>query len=286
MATPQTIPLTALGAHGDPCGGCGGGLAEDQRYCLNCGRRRGPARVTLPAAGAPPRPPVDPPSTAAAPGSLSRGTVGAGAALVLGALLIGVVIGDSGDQPPQKPISIPAQKPPVVNIQGGAGAAAGAGASAGTAFTSDWPEGKNGYTVQLQALAKDGTQPADVDSAKSAAESKGAKDVGALDSDDYASLAGGKYVVYSGVFSKKGPAAKALAKLKKKFKKAKVVKVSTDDAGAKSASKSDLQSLDKLSPEQYQKKSKKLPDKLKLPGKAPKKDTKKPGDGTKQETIG
>ena len=34
-----------LGEEGERCTGCGVPLAEDQRYCLNCGGRRGNARV-------------------------------------------------------------------------------------------------------------------------------------------------------------------------------------------------------------------------------------------------
>ncbi len=34
-----------LGEHGEPCRGCGAPLAADQRYCLNCGLRRGEPRV-------------------------------------------------------------------------------------------------------------------------------------------------------------------------------------------------------------------------------------------------
>ena len=35
----------ALGKEGEPCGECGKPLAADQRYCLNCGHRRGESRV-------------------------------------------------------------------------------------------------------------------------------------------------------------------------------------------------------------------------------------------------
>jgi hypothetical protein len=38
----QTHPL---GQPGEPCEQCGSPLAADQRYCLNCGRRRGAPRV-------------------------------------------------------------------------------------------------------------------------------------------------------------------------------------------------------------------------------------------------
>ena len=41
----QDVQPPALGEHGEPCAGCGAPLAADQRYCLNCGRRRGGPRV-------------------------------------------------------------------------------------------------------------------------------------------------------------------------------------------------------------------------------------------------
>jgi hypothetical protein len=34
-----------FGEHGEPCRECGSPLAADQRYCLNCGKRRGEPRV-------------------------------------------------------------------------------------------------------------------------------------------------------------------------------------------------------------------------------------------------
>jgi hypothetical protein len=34
-----------FGEHGEPCGECGAPLAADQRYCLNCGKRRTESRV-------------------------------------------------------------------------------------------------------------------------------------------------------------------------------------------------------------------------------------------------
>jgi hypothetical protein len=42
---PPQLPL--LGAPGEPCVECGSPLAGDQRYCLTCGRRRGPARLDV-----------------------------------------------------------------------------------------------------------------------------------------------------------------------------------------------------------------------------------------------
>ena len=44
--TPQTKPDTQLAtSSAERCTGCGNPLALDQRYCLNCGKRRGGPRV-------------------------------------------------------------------------------------------------------------------------------------------------------------------------------------------------------------------------------------------------
>ena len=83
-----------------------------------------------------------------------------------------------------------------------------------------------------------------VNAAKSDAQSKGATDVGALDSDDFSSLDGGNYVIYAGVFDSKKQAKKELRGLKADFPGAKVVQVSAGgglasegDAGALSGKK-------------------------------------------------
>ncbi len=41
----ETIGLPVVGQEGDTCEQCGSVLATDQRYCVNCGWRRGEARV-------------------------------------------------------------------------------------------------------------------------------------------------------------------------------------------------------------------------------------------------
>jgi hypothetical protein len=41
----QDRQTQVFGEQGEPCQGCGSPLAADQRYCLNCGRRRGGPRV-------------------------------------------------------------------------------------------------------------------------------------------------------------------------------------------------------------------------------------------------
>jgi len=293
--TEEARTLPAQDAAGEPCAQCGAPLADDQRWCLNCGRRR--TGVTYPGAARKP-----PPERAAAHKSrapiviggheISPLALGSGLALFAVALLLGILIGNGGDGGGKQV----AAAPQVIRVSAPPAAAAAQPAS----FTSDWPDGQNGYTVQLQALPKSGTQPAQVDQAKSAAQSKGAAQVGALDSDQFSSLGPGNYVVYAGVFDTRKQATKALGRLKSKFPGAKVVKVSAGgglasqgDPGAlsgkkKSATvgKKQLEQLKKLSPDQYQKKSRKLPDNTKLPGKAPPKDNKKPGGGGGGQVIG
>jgi hypothetical protein len=289
----QTVSAPMLGDVGEPCTGCGAPLAHDQRYCLNCGRRRGGARLpvmerqtarqSIPPAQQPPFFRREPLLIAAAVGAF---------VLVLGlGVLIGSLASDDGTQQvaaaPTRVITVPVP-------------AAGATA-APVEFTSDWPDGKDGYTVQLKTLPKDGTDVAAVNAAKSDAQSKGASDVGALDSDDFSSLDGGNYVVYAGVFDTRKQANSALKKLKKDFSGAKLIKVSAGGgsisgkgdpdalSGKKKSAKVDrkqLEELKKLSPEEYQKKSQKLPDQTELPGKAPKKDDKKPGGGSEGTEIG
>jgi hypothetical protein len=125
----------------------------------------------------------------------------------------------------------------VIHVQGTAGGSTSGGPSknvsntTGGAFKSDWPSGKTGYTVEIGAIDKAGSTPAGVDSAKSDATKKGAPKVGALDSDQYGSLPGGKYIVYSGVYTSKADATKALKPLKKNFPDATVIKVSQSSGG-------------------------------------------------------
>jgi hypothetical protein len=281
VQTALEIPTTPSSGK---CTRCGAPVAHDQRYCLNCGRRLTGTRPPWVDRVSPPAQ-ARPAALTVAGRPVPALALGGGLAIFVVALLLGIAIARGGDT--VKPV---AAGPRVITVSvPGAGAATAAPVS----FTSDWPGGKNGFTVQLETLSKEGTEPAQVDKAKADAETKGAKQVGALDSDEFSSLDGGSYVVYAGVFDTRKAATKELRRLKGDFPGAKVIKVSSGgglaaegDPGAlsgkkKSATvgKKQLQQLKSLSPSQYQKKSSKLPDQTKLPGHAPKKDNKKPGGG-------
>jgi hypothetical protein len=288
MTTTKPFNAPILGQDGETCSGCGAPLAKDQRYCLECGTRRGDARVPFRSILAPPADPDDP--TAAVPPARPRGSewtpltaiglVAVIALILLAGILVGQGVGGSDD----------AQ---VVTVGGGSGSGAAGSSGAQTAsFSSDWPSGKDGFTIELGVLDKGSSTAADVQSAKDDATGKGAADVGALDSDDYPSLPGGSYVVYSGVYDTKAEAAKALAKLEGDFPDAKVVKVSTQataaagsgggggTGGAAQVGSQDLKNLDEATGDDYVEKSKKLPDDTAVQGKPPPKDNKAPGGGS------
>lgn len=151
-----------LGKEGEPCRECGAPLAADQRYCLNCGKRRGEPRIDfqrhVPSAGASangaraaqPQPAADRGEARSESGGPQRDytpLAAVGGIAVLGVmLLIGVLIGkgDSGGS---------AMAPAPVVVQGGEAGAAKAATNdeAGAAG----PEAK-------QAKAKGGGKGGDV----------------------------------------------------------------------------------------------------------------------------
>lgn len=307
MADQDLVPAAPLGDDGDACAGCGAPLASDQRYCLSCGRRRGGERVayaellsgrearTVLTVGDPePEPPREP----RRPGPGLVGAFAAFAAVVLVGLgvVIGVLVQD--EEPPQQLAAAPVRQPaPIVNVTTGGGEESTE--TSGAAFTSDWPEGESGFTVQLETLPIADSDQAAVDAAKSDAEGKGAKDVGALSSDEYTTLEPGNYVVYSGVFAGEGARAKAKAALRKlrgDFRDAKVVEVSNGDQEfaveedlpeeeVQEVDRGALEDLENSTGEEQQKKSARLPDTLQIPGKPPPTDDRAPGGGQGGGTV-
>jgi hypothetical protein len=304
--TDDAPPTQSLGAHGEPCPACGAPLASDQRYCLNCGRRRARSRVpyadllagrapeeVLAPAASPPPLPAPPPRRTVSVGAALAGAGGVALVLAVG-VLIGAATTDT-EEPPRQVVAAPApQEPPVINVNA---AAPTEGEATEEEFVSDWP-GDEGWTVQLEALPKDDTEVAEVDQAKSDAEAQGAEDVGALDSDEWVSLKPGRYVVYSGVFTGRGAKAKAQAaakQLKKDFPEAKAVEVSAGDIpGAEGTrpeekvqevDESALEDLEQSTGEEQQKKSAELPETLGLEGEPPPTDNKEAGGGTETQVI-
>jgi hypothetical protein len=264
------------------CSSCGAPIAEDQRYCLECGERQMPRSSFLlggPQAGsstaaapsAPPTPPkgVDDDSASRRSATLT-GLAGIG--LLLLAMGVGVLIGRAGD-------SKGGTSAPQVITVGSVGGTAAASTAAGEAtFTSDWPAGTTGYTVQLQNLPSSSSVTA-VEAAKSAASAKGASAVGALKAEEFSILTSSGFVIYSGDYRKKSEAEKAKAGLAASFPAAKVVEVSNKSSSSEPAAAtktgsgkgvgeslnnpapaSTLKSLKGAKGKSYEEKSKNLPD--------------------------
>lgn len=126
-APTQQLSLTAVG---DRCVNCGAPLASDQRYCVNCGERRGKPRFTLAAPE-----PATQTTTTRGPLSPRRLRTSAGMNLIAGvatlliAMGVGVLIGHN-NSPAQGSAKTQTS---VINL-GGTGASSGG--SAGTAAST------------------------------------------------------------------------------------------------------------------------------------------------------
>jgi hypothetical protein len=145
-------PLLSAPIH-QGCAACGASMAADQRYCVECGERRGAPRVSLlegPAA----RPPETSPQSAPPPRQRRISPVNSTLISIIGTLLlamgIGVLIGRSGNTTVKSP---PAQ---VVTISGGptSGAAATTPTTTGAASTTPSETSKAGTTGKSKAATK------------------------------------------------------------------------------------------------------------------------------------
>ncbi|HSR94721.1 MAG TPA: hypothetical protein VLK56_07620 [Solirubrobacterales bacterium] len=117
---------TAAVQSGDQCASCGALLAADQRYCLECGQRRGDPRlpfmdavVLMDAVQRPAQAPPPPPKKKRT-GISPNAALIAGVGTLLLALGIGVLIGRSGHQE----VAQTAAAPQIIKVGGGSGESA------------------------------------------------------------------------------------------------------------------------------------------------------------------
>jgi hypothetical protein len=120
--------MAAFGAN-DSCPDCGARMAADQRYCLNCGHRRGEPRLpfmdavvfmeSIGSAGAgassPPPPPGEQKSS---PRMNANAALIAGVATLVLAIGVGFLIGRSGHE---NSASQAAAAPQIIKVEGGSG---------------------------------------------------------------------------------------------------------------------------------------------------------------------
>jgi hypothetical protein len=221
-------PTESRGRPDEPCPNCGAPVAADQRYCLQCGTRRGESRVSesylAPSAGAANGSATVTREATPARQASDPSPLGAvlGIALLGGMLLIGVLLGRGEDETvttttvTSQPQSSSAEP-----------SAAGPGEAAAP-LVSEWPTGTDGWTVSLRTLPKADTTAADVTAAKEDLAASGVPDASVLDSDLYPSLPAGNWILYSGVYDSEDDAAAALEGLSASAPGAEVVEVSQD----------------------------------------------------------
>lgn len=307
--TEQTMVHPDLDGRGATrCTGCGSPLASDQRYCLECGKRKGDSRVEFasylpavasgeaggpgdgPPSGAAVAPPAEPAPDSRPQREITPLMAATGLAALVIILMLGVLIGRMGgesNQPVVATTGVPTASAPTT------------GTDQTVSFTADWPEGKTGFTVELATLPSS-TDAAAVDTTKTDLTAQGATEVGVLASDDFASLPAGNYVFYSGVFEKRADAEARLTELKGSFPDAQVIEVSdqtggggkkltggpppdTGDAVKATELEAELETND---PGAYQEALKKLPTEIATEGETVAPDNKAPGGGSNAVTIG
>jgi hypothetical protein len=172
--TEGAAPAPLMPAMADACGTCGTPLAADQRYCLQCGERRGAPRFPFMDGRTPPVAEVA--EAASAPNGRSRRpSLPASTALIasIGTLLlamgVGVLIGRSHDAGTAK--AGPVQ---VLSIAGGGAAPAASTATTATASAST-DAGSGAKTPRSSAKAKKASAAASANSIDAAAKKAGVK---------------------------------------------------------------------------------------------------------------
>jgi hypothetical protein len=227
----------------ETCDQCNAPVDSNQRYCVVCGAHRkhvyDPAARFISSA-------TSRTTTVARSARASSGRhqgPGLGTALVLAliplAVVLGLLLGNSGNGEDSKLLAaLRAQKPEVVNVGGGAGAASSAASPSTPASLSSDFSLTRGYAVELGTISGTSTQSA-ASAAESADRAKGASAVGLISQSDFTitpAPPSGDYVIYSGQFKTRTAAQSALDKLKKAFPHAAVVSVAAvGSSGAQGA---------------------------------------------------
>ena len=204
------------------CPRCGSPRAALQEYCLECGQRLPIAFEDVAAGGS---------VSGWSPGALARAwpvLVALVVAVLAAATVLTVRVSDDpGAETLVTPLDAPLQPPldeEVAEPEAGEPAVREltpppapttaptrprqAPDARGAALTQ-WPAGTDGFTVVLASLPDVDGRAAATSKAKAASKA-GLREVGVLDSDEYASLHPGYYVVFSGIYSTRSEAERAI----------------------------------------------------------------------------
>jgi len=126
-------PQLLATAVGDQCANCGARLAGDQRYCVECGERRGKARYALPGSAGGATASSLPSRGGRRPRLTSSGTLIAGVGTLLLAMGVGVLIGRTSNGSSSRSPAVQ-----VITVASGTSGATGSTAG-GTATTTSTP---------------------------------------------------------------------------------------------------------------------------------------------------
>jgi uncharacterized OB-fold protein len=153
---PHAVTPTPLAAPaGDRCVNCGTQLASDQRYCINCGERRGRARFDTAALDTGPATMVTTTETIGPPPRFSSSTtLITGVATLLVAMGLGFLIGHDSASTVKQPAQAAAAQPVHVTISGngsGGGSGSGSGSSSSTSAKHGKHSGKSSSTKSTPA---------------------------------------------------------------------------------------------------------------------------------------
>jgi hypothetical protein len=144
----RELPSVPAGGSGDRCGACGAPMLHDQRYCVDCGERRGQSRF-------PPNPPAAEVVTTrrirrvgpSRPPRVGSGTtLVAGVGVLLLAVGLGFLIGRTGTKTTTTQAA--AATPQVITVQAG-----GAAGTPTTATTAAKPSKKSKAKAKAAASA-------------------------------------------------------------------------------------------------------------------------------------
>jgi len=153
----QAAPVAAAANGQQQCPSCGTHMAPDQRYCLECGERRGTPRLPFMdgVTRHPQQAPAPPASRRRRPRLSPNSSLIAGVGTLLLALGVGVLIGRSGHD------SGSSSKSPAVQV-----ITAGGGASAAPTTTAQASAGGSSGTKKIKPKSGGGVVGADVSAAE------------------------------------------------------------------------------------------------------------------------
>jgi hypothetical protein len=155
-----------VGGSGEQCPSCGAALAPGQRYCLECGNRRGDPRlpfmdavVFMEAINKPqaPEPPPAPKRDSDSRGISANASLIAGIATLVLAIGVGVLIGRSGDSGPATAANT---TPQIIKVGGGEVESSGTSEATEEAKTGggkDKGKGTKGKSKKAEAKAETGS---------------------------------------------------------------------------------------------------------------------------------